>query len=117
MPCGGRLLYGIFRPRCPSFFVIAHAGPFYWQFVFSALEHASKRLVRCLLEFSEKCIFGDGANTLNTPMFENSAMANNILDARTSLLPVYISLAVETDRLVYVFNDFVIGECQQMSTQ
>ena len=41
----------------------------------------------------------------------------NILDARTSLLPVYISLAVETDRLVYVFNDLVIGERQEMSTQ
>ena len=37
-------------------------------------------------------------------------MGNNILDASTSLLPVYISLAVKTDRLVDVFNDFVIGE-------
>ena len=68
-------------------------------------------------EFSEKVIFGDGANTLNTPLLENIAVANNILDARTSLLLVYVSLAVETDRLVYVFNDFVIGECQKMSTQ
>ena len=62
-------------------------------------------------------IFGDGANISFTPLFENAAMGNHILDARISLLPVYISLAVETDRLVYVFNDFVIGECQQMSTQ
>ena len=43
-------------------------------------------------------------------------MGNNILDANISLLPVYISLAVQTDRLVYVFNTLVIGECQQMST-
>ena len=76
----------------------------------SAFEHASNRLVLCLREFSEKCIFGDGAHISNTPLFENTAMGNNILDASTSLLPVYISLAVETDRLVDVFNDFVIGE-------
>ena len=83
----------------------------------SAAEHASNRLALCILELSEKCFFVDGASILNTPLFENTAMGNNILDAKRSLLPVYISLAVETDRLVYVFNDFVIGECQQMSTQ
>ena len=96
---------------------MAHAGPFCWQFVVLASEHATNRLPLFLLVFSDKCIFGDGASISNTPLFENAAMGNNILDARTSLPPVYISLAVETDRLVYVFNDFVIGECQQMSTQ
>ena len=96
---------------------MAHAGPFCWQFVVLASEHARNRLPLFLLEFFQKCIFGDGANISNTPLFENAAMGNKILDARTSLLQAYISLAVETDRLVYVFNDFVTGECQQMSTQ
>ena len=70
-----------------------------------------------LRELSEKCIFGDGINTLNTPLLENTAMANNILDAHTFLLPRYILVALEADRLVYVFNNFVIGECKQMTTQ
>ena len=83
----------------------------------SAAEHASNRLALCIFEFSEKCCFVDGASIANTPFFENFASGNNILDAKRPLLPVNISLAVETDRLVYVFNDFVIGECQQMSTQ
>ena len=84
----------------------------------SAMGHAGNLLFAfCLLEFAEKCIFGDGAHTFNTPLFENTAIGNNILAARTSLLSVYISLAVETDRLVDVFNEFVMGGCQQMSTQ
>ena len=96
---------------------MAHVGPFCWQFVVLASEHARSRLPLFLAEFSDNCIFGDGAKISNAPLFESAAMGNNILDARTSLLPVYMSLAVETDRLVYVLNDFVIGECQQMSTQ
>ena len=96
---------------------IAHAGPIRWQFVSSAFEHASNWLSLCLPVFSEKFIFVEGAHIFNSSCFENFAMGNNILDASTMLLPVYISLAVETDRLVDVFNDFVIGECQQMTTQ
>ena len=83
----------------------------------SALKHVRKRLFFFHWEFSEKFIFGDGANSLNTPLLENIAVANNILDASAPLLPVYVSLAVETDRLMYVFNNFVVGECQQMPTQ
>ena len=83
----------------------------------SASEQSCKRRLLCLLEFSDKCIFGDGASIFNISLFENIAMGNNILDANISLLPVYISLAVQTDRLVYVFNTLVIGECQQMSTE
>ena len=102
---------------------MAHAGPFCWQFVVMASEHALNRLVRFyrlvrfLLEFSDKCIFGDGASISNTLLFENAGMGNNILDARITSWIEMISLAVEMDRLVYVFNDFVIGEGQQMSTQ
>ena len=73
------------------------------------MERASNRLSLRLREFSEKCIFVDGINTSNTPLLENTAMVNNILDAHTFLLPRHTPLALEADRLVYVFNHFVIG--------